>query len=91
MNLRDQFIIEKIAEGQKIPIPIGSILKNQEYAETLKRIASLGAEEFYEGKTAQLIIESLKKSDENSLMSLDDLKKLRSNMARTALSNVSIL
>ena len=64
----------KNAEGQKIPIPIGSILKNLEYAETLKRIAFLGAEEFYEGKTAQLIIESLKKSDENSLMSLDDLK-----------------
>ena len=64
----------KNAEGQKIPIPIGSILKNQEYAETLRRIASLGAIDFYEGETADLIINALKEFDSKALMTLSDLK-----------------
>ena len=33
-----------------------------------------GAKEFYEGRTAKLIIQSLKDSDKDALMSLDDLK-----------------
>ena len=53
---------------------VGYILKNEEYAKTLKRISLLGAKEFYEGKTAELIIQSLRAADKNSLMSLDDLK-----------------
>ena len=65
---------EENLKGEKIPLPVGYILKNEEYAKTLKRISLLGAKEFYEGKTAELIIQSLRAADKNSLMSLDDLK-----------------
>ena len=49
-------------------------MKNEEYAKTLRRISLFGAKEFYEGRTAKLIIQSLKDSDKDALMSLDDLK-----------------
>ena len=65
---------EENLKGEKIPLPVGHILKNEEYAKTLKRISLFGAKEFYEGKTAELIIQSLRAADKNSLMSLDDLK-----------------
>ena len=65
---------EENIKGEKIPLPVGHILKNEEYAKTLKRISLFGAKEFYEGKTAELIIQSLRAADKNSLMSLDDLK-----------------
>lgn len=65
---------EKNSDGEKVPVPIGHILKNKEYAETLRRISLFGSQDFYEGKTAQLIIKALKEADKNSFMSLDDLK-----------------
>ncbi len=39
--------------------PVGHILKNPAYAETLERIASGGAKEFYRGKMAQEMVKSL--------------------------------
>lgn len=40
-------------------LPVGHILKNPAYAETLERIASGGAKEFYRGKMAQEMVKSL--------------------------------
>jgi len=65
---------KKNVKGEKTPYPVGHILKNEEYAKTLRRISLFGAKEFYEGRTAKLIIQSLKDSDKDALMSLDDLK-----------------
>ena len=65
---------KKNIKGEKTPHPVGHILKNEEYAKTLRRISLFGAKEFYEGRTAKLIIQSLKDSDKDALMSLEDLK-----------------
>jgi len=61
-------------EGIKKPVPVGYILKNIEYSKTLKRLSKYGSYDFYEGETARLIIDSLKNDNENSKMSLEDLK-----------------
>ena len=45
--------------------------KQPELAETLRRIAEFGAEDFYFGKTAELIVEQMKKS--NGLITMEDL------------------
>ncbi len=41
------------------PWPVGHVLKNPAYANTLERIASDGAKEFYRGKMAQEMVKSL--------------------------------
>lgn len=41
------------------PWPVGHILKNPAYADTLERIASGGAKEFYRGKMAREMVKSL--------------------------------
>lgn len=41
------------------PWPSGHMLKNPAYADTLERIASGGAKEFYRGKTAKELVKSL--------------------------------
>ena len=45
--------------------------KQPELAETLRRIAEFGAEDFYFGKTAELIVEQMKNS--NGLITMEDL------------------
>ncbi len=50
----------------------GDVLKQPELAETLARIKTQGAKEFYTGKTAQLIADDMKAN--NGLITLDDLK-----------------
>ncbi len=50
----------------------GDVLKQPELAATLARIQKGGAKEFYEGKTAQLIAEDMKRH--NGLITLEDLK-----------------
>ncbi len=50
----------------------GERFRQPELAETLQRIADQGIEDFYEGKTAQLIVEEMNRHD--GLITLDDLK-----------------
>ena len=54
----------------------GDIIVQKDLAETLKRIASNGRDGFYEGKTADLIVNEMKAN--NGLISHDDLKKYNS-------------
>lgn len=49
----------------------GDLFKQPELAQTLSRVASQGAREFYTGKTAQLIADDMKAN--NGLITLDDL------------------
>lgn len=50
----------------------GDVLKQPELAATLARMQKSGAREFYEGKTAQLIAEDMKRN--KGIMTLEDLK-----------------
>lgn len=53
----------------------GDLLIQPELAETLKRIQKEGIKGFYEGKTAQLIVEEMKRG--NGIITLDDLKNYK--------------
>ena len=53
----------------------GEKLVQPELAETLRRIARDGAQDFYEGKTARLLAEAMKAN--GGLITLDDLKSYR--------------
>ena len=54
----------------------GDVIIQKDLAETLKRIALNGRDGFYEGKTADLIVNEMKLN--NGLISHDDLKKYNS-------------
>lgn len=53
----------------------GAVLRQPDLAQVLERIAQQGRAGFYEGPTAQLIVDELKKG--GGIMSLDDLKNYR--------------
>ena len=55
-----------------LPKPIGTLLINEPYAKTLKKIAFLGATEFYKGDIPELIIEDLLKIDEDTFLRKKD-------------------
>jgi gamma-glutamyltranspeptidase/glutathione hydrolase len=61
----------------------GDTLIQKELAATLKRIRDNGQKGFYEGKTAQLIVDEMQRA--NGIMSLEDLKNYKAKI-RTALS-----
>ncbi len=57
----------------KSQIPeIGSLIKQAKLAETLKRFAKFGADDFYRGETAKRLVADMKK--DGGLIRLDDLK-----------------
>jgi gamma-glutamyltranspeptidase / glutathione hydrolase len=51
----------------------GDVFVQPELARTLERVARLGAKDFYEGETAQLLAKDMK--EHGGLITLDDLKK----------------
>ena len=56
-------------------LPIGHLLKNPEFAETLRRIAAGGSAAFYEGPVAQAIVDAVASAPiAPGGMTLDDLK-----------------
>lgn len=61
-----------IAFVKDTPWKAGDILEQNDLANTLKRIQKLGLKGFYEGKTAQLIVDEMKRG--NGIITLDDLK-----------------
>jgi len=60
---------------KETPWKAGDTLVNKDLAETLKRIRDYGQRGFYEGKTAQLIVEEMKQG--NGIISLEDLKNYK--------------
>ncbi len=60
----------------------GDVLRQPDLAKTLGRMQRYGAKEFYDGITAKLIAEDMKRN--NGLITLDDLKNYRA-VERTAL------
>ncbi len=56
------------------PLEPGTILKNPDYARTLKTIATGGADAFYNGKIAEDIVQTVRKTTDNpGVLSLSDL------------------
>lgn len=60
------------------PLQVGAILKNPAYAETLKAIASGGADAFYNGPIAEGIVQTVRGAEGNpGVLSLTDLANYR--------------
>lgn len=60
------------AEGA--PLPVGHILKNQAYADTLKSIAADGADAFYSGPIAQAIVDKVTTAGNPGVLAMQDLE-----------------
>jgi gamma-glutamyltranspeptidase/glutathione hydrolase len=58
-----------------VPWKAGDTLIQKDLAETLKRIKKKGAKGFYEGETARLIVEEMKRG--NGIITSDDLKNYK--------------
>lgn len=65
----------KIAFVKEQDWKAGDLLIQPELAETLKRIQKAGGKEFYEGKTAQLIVSEMKSG--NGIIQFQDLKSYK--------------
>ncbi|MGO4911387.1 gamma-glutamyltransferase [Leeuwenhoekiella sp. W20_SRS_FM14] len=59
-------------ESDTVKIKAGTLIKNQVLAETLKRIAANGEDEFYKGETAQKLVAFIQKH--GGIITLEDLK-----------------
>jgi gamma-glutamyltranspeptidase/glutathione hydrolase len=60
-------------EGQFGKLVAGEIFKQEDLARTLERIATRGADDFYRGETAQLIVAEMQRGD--GLITLEDLDR----------------
>ncbi len=56
----------------------GEILKQPDLAQTLKRIQKYGAKDFYEGKTAHLIVKDIQEN--GGIITLEDLKNYKAKI-----------
>lgn len=59
------------------PLPVGHVLKNPAYAETLRTLIEKGPEAFYSGAIAEEVIEAINSNQQPGGMSLDDLANYR--------------
>jgi len=57
--------------------PVGYVLKNPEYAQTLTLLSDKGADAFYEGRLAQEIVDAVNTAPNPGGMTLEDLKNYR--------------
>ena len=71
-------VFVKNADPKDIGWKKGDTLIQKDLAETLKRIKKNGAKGFYEGETARLIIEEMKRG--NGIITLDDLKNYKAKV-----------
>jgi gamma-glutamyltranspeptidase / glutathione hydrolase len=63
------------ADGQ--PKPVGTLLKNPEFAKTLRAIAAKGADAFYEGDIAKDVVAAVNAHANAGTLSLEDLAAYR--------------
>ncbi|QRM54989.1 gamma-glutamyltransferase [Sinorhizobium sp. BG8] len=60
------------------PLKAGAVLKNPDYAETLRAIADGGADAFYNGPIAEAIVDAVRIVNKNAgVLALDDLRNYR--------------
>ena len=80
---REQFLKINKDPGvfvKDVPWKKGDILVQTQLAETLRRIAKNGRTEFYEGKTAELLVKCIENN--NGIINKTDLKEYRSEWRR---------
>ena len=59
MPVSQDYFFTKSANGKRVPLAAGTILKNPLLAETMKTIASEGPDGFYKGAVAQSIVDAV--------------------------------
>ena len=74
--LSQDSVTKKIFVKEKGNFEVGELFKQPELAATLRRIQINGAREFYEGKTAQYIVNCMNRT--GGVISLEDLKQYKS-------------
>ena len=62
-------------QGQ--PLPVGTLLKNPELAQTLDAIATQGADAFYQGAVAQAMVDQVRSHANPGTLSLADISRYR--------------
>lgn len=71
-SLRSYFFDESGA-----PLPVGTLLRNPAYGDTLRRIATGGADAFYTGEIARDMVAAVAGADRPGKLALDDLANYR--------------
>jgi len=66
-----------VPEGA-LPLPAGAVIRNESYARTLERIATMGPSGFYEGRVAQAIVDAVQSHPNPGTLSMSDLTGYRS-------------
>jgi len=69
---RDYFL-----DADGAPHPVGHVLKNPQYADTLRLVADGGADAFYKGPVAMGIVEAVINNDNPGVLGPDDLANYR--------------
>ena len=75
MKYFDEHNKSKTVFQKNTPWKAGDLLVQKDLAQTLKRIQKNGAKGFYEGETARLIVEEMKRG--NGIITLNDLKNYK--------------
>ena len=61
---------------EAVPLFVGTVIKNPEYAKTLKAISNKGADAFYSGELAQQIVDTVQNAEGNpGVLALEDLAR----------------
>ncbi|WP_231491946.1 gamma-glutamyltransferase [Microbulbifer sp. HZ11] len=69
------------------PLPVGHILKNPEYAATLKLLAAKGSKPFYEGELAEAIVDAVRNDPINpGVMTLQDMADYKARVRKPVCS-----
>jgi len=73
-STRRQYFLEPATPGEDPrPLPVGHLMRNPIYGETLELIALQGPEGFYRGPVAQAIVQAVSNHANPGALSLDDL------------------
>ncbi|HDS1820144.1 TPA: gamma-glutamyltransferase [Pseudomonas putida] len=62
------------------PLPVGTLLRNPELAQTLERIAAQGPDAFYTGEVAEAIVAKVQAHANAGQLSLQDLRQYRAQV-----------
>ncbi len=71
--------------SNEMPLEPGSILKNEDLARTLERLADHGPEIFYHGEIAALIAAAVK--DQGGILELDDLNRYQAKLRKPVIGS----
>lgn len=83
-NTRDYFYVKATdSKSERQPLPVGYLLKNPAYAQTLKLIAKGGEDAFYKGPIAKAIVATVNAHPNKGLLSDSDFEQYRSKKRKS--------